>query len=212
MVVELEARTCLADGCNKPLKCRGLCDSCYNRWRRGGVIPGRDPWTPSTQYAPNEIRIIGNTAVMDLYKNDHSVACSTIFDAEEVDKRILPYRWGRSGGGQANYVVRRIADPNHPPGYRLLSLARIIMNAPGGMVVDHINRNPLDNRKKNLRVVTQQENTWNRGQKGIYREGEKGLWRVSITRLCETRLEAQDQRQVWVEARIAVGKYADLPN
>lgn len=29
--------------------------------------------------------------------------------------------------------------------------------------IDHINRNPLDNRKQNLRIVTHQQNCWNRG-------------------------------------------------
>ncbi len=32
-----------------------------------------------------------------------------------------------------------------------------------GLVIDHVNRNPLDNRVENLRVVTQQANIFNRG-------------------------------------------------
>lgn len=42
-------------------------------------------------------------------------------------------------------------------------LHRHITNAPRGMFVDHINRNPLDNRKANLRVVQEGENQKNRG-------------------------------------------------
>jgi len=42
-----------------------------------------------------------------------------------------------------------------------IALHRLIMNPPKGLVVDHINRNPLDNRRSNLRIVTIQENLRN---------------------------------------------------
>ena len=43
-----------------------------------------------------------------------------------------------------------------------IRLHRLIMNCPEGMVVDHLNGNTLDNRKCNLRICTQLENTRNR--------------------------------------------------
>lgn len=40
-----------------------------------------------------------------------------------------------------------------------IRMHRVIMNPPENMVVDHINGNTLDNRKKNLRICTIRENT-----------------------------------------------------
>lgn len=62
---------------------------------------------------------------------------------------------------------------------------RVIMGEPEGMVVDHINGSPLDNRRSNLRVVTQQHNLRNRprlnrdnksGYRGVSKATNGGLW------------------------------------
>jgi hypothetical protein len=42
------------------------------------------------------------------------------------------------------------------------ALARIVLKAKKGQVVDHINREPLDNCRSNLRIVTHRQNMLNR--------------------------------------------------
>ena len=44
----------------------------------------------------------------------------------------------------------------------MLSLHREIMNPPAGLLVDHKNGNPLDNRRANLRLATHSQNQCNK--------------------------------------------------
>ena len=48
------------------------------------------------------------------------------------------------------------------------------------LVIDHINRDKLDNSIENLRSGTQQENNWNRGAKGCYFHKQTGKWVAQI--------------------------------
>lgn len=70
-----------------------------------------------------------------------------------------------------------------------IMLHRFLMNAPLDMVVDHINRNGLDNRASNLRVVTRAENNQNRRGaqrnsksqiRGVYWHKASGKWAAQI--------------------------------
>lgn len=66
---------------------------------------------------------------------------------------------------------------------------RIIMNCPDNLFVDHINLNPLDNRRSNLRICTRRQNNRNMkknstntsGYKGVYFHKKAKKWAAIIT-------------------------------
>jgi len=55
-------------------------------------------------------------------------------------------------------------------------LHRIIMNPPRELDIDHINRNPLDNRRCNLRPCTMSQNLMNRPKTRANSSGFKGVY------------------------------------
>ena len=77
--------------------------------------------------------------------------------------------------------------------YNTISLSRYIMRAGKGEIVDHINRNPLDNRRCNLRIVNSRQNMLNRkiknntGFAGVSASNSKFL-RAYARSICRNRL------------------------
>jgi hypothetical protein len=71
---------------------------------------------------------------------------------------------------------------------QVFKLHRVIMNAPIDKQVDHINRDPTDNRKANLRLCTQRENGKNLSKKknntsgfsGVQWDKARNLWAAVI--------------------------------
>ena len=47
-------------------------------------------------------------------------------------------------------------------------------------LIDHINNNSLDNRIENLRIVTHQQNNWNRNSKGYTWDKKYNKWHAQI--------------------------------
>ncbi len=59
---------------------------------------------------------------------------------------------------------------------KVVAFHRIVMDAPSGVCVDHINGDPLDNRRANLRFADKSENARNRGPDADNRSGYKGVY------------------------------------
>ena len=90
-------------------------------------------------------------------------------DFEELNK----LKWYAHKGRGTFYAVRRsdIIDGK----LTSVRMHRFIVNAPVGMYVDHIDGNGLNNRRSNLRIVTNSENMQNRGKQKNNKSGYKGV-------------------------------------
>ena len=133
---------------------------------------------------------------------------------------LVRFRWhgsynkqrGRfTGVGRALTVAEGGVGPNGK--HRSIRMHNYLMRPPKGMVVDHINGDPLDNRRENLRICTMQENLRNRdrsiGQskyKGVYLKG--GKWFFQFQCQCDSEEEAA--RLYNTVAQIAFGEFARL--
>ena len=78
-----------------------------------------------------------------------------IVDVEDFEK-LNQYKWHSSHDGYAKRAVYNKA--NKGKRQAEVYMHKMVCPAPEGMIVDHINRNSLDNRRANLRVATQKQN------------------------------------------------------
>lgn len=89
-------------------------------------------------------------------------------DKEDIST-LIKYKWVTNGIYVSSYINRKT-----------ILLHRFLLVAPKGSFVDHINRDTLDNRKKNLRICTPQQNQQNRLSAGYSLDTSRNKFIVSL--------------------------------
>lgn len=105
------------------------------------------------------------------YENYCAVECfdGTQFMIDLDDYNIVScYTWHCNNG----YIVGKVNKKE-------IKIHRFLLNAQEGQEIDHINRNPLDNKRDNLRIISRSGNCVNRGKCSNNTSGRTGVYRVS---------------------------------
>lgn len=161
---------CKAEGCEKKHFGKGFCKKHWTQLSRYGKILKR------TKADPNEIVIKRNIAEVVLYNNKSREIARAIIDSEDVEK-VSKYKWYLNN----KHVSTRIK--NRGIGIQCIILG---IKTDRHRMIDHKDRNPLNNRKSNLRSCIKKENSSNRGKHKNNTSGFKGVcklgksWRVVL--------------------------------
>ena len=147
------SKKCAVEGCDNKHYCKGYCKKHYMQFYRHGRIIDNEPKSKIINYT--------DYAEIVLYNKQGIEVGRTIIDVEIIET-VKNYKWWLDGHG---YVQND----------EIGSLHRFIMNPPDDLVVDHINHNPLDNRRENLRICTIQENNMNRSISSNNTSGTVGV-------------------------------------
>ena len=92
-----------------------------------------------------------------------------IFIGKEDQAWFDQYKWSASDNGCGTVYVHRNTRRHEGGKTRKIYLHRALLNPAPGEIVDHINRNPLDNRKVNLRIASSTESNRNRGKNNTWK-------------------------------------------
>lgn len=128
------------------------------------------------------IEINGDVAKIPLHGRGGVFHGYAVIDSADLDL-VGRYSWTKDGRG---YCVARIPGAISNP----VTMHRFILRGlESGLTVDHISRDKLDNRRQNLRVCSQKENSRNTGLAKNNTSGFKGVkktrngkWNASITK------------------------------
>jgi len=120
---------------------------------------------------------------------------STSLDDEDYD-RAQAFRWHKTANG---YVAGTVIEQG---ARKRVYLHRWLLDAQPGQLVDHLDGNPLNNRRANLRLATRSQNQANRRRNRTSRSRYKGVtWHQGQQRWM-ARLQVNGRR-------ITIGYYAD---
>lgn len=140
----------------------GYCSKHYQQFKRFGEIKDHNQ---RTIWDPNEIRIFDDCAEIDTYDEYGNVLETYTIDKEDL-KFLGDAKWRTVYKGRNNspYLVT-----GHTVYFHKLILGE------HNCEVDHIDRDPRNNRKSNLRFATRQDQVYNElrrnksGIKGVYK-------------------------------------------
>lgn len=152
----------------------------------------------------NEFITIGETTVM-LIKSKNGLFEVKI-DTKNIE-RVSQHTWSIEGYPSRIYVSHRGRKITN------LKLHRFIMNCPEDMVIDHCNRDRLDNRESNLKICTLAENLQNKsktnisnkssGIKNIVWDKSRNKWKVSIEKNGQRhnigRYDSLEEAKLWAD-------------
>lgn len=149
-------KICSISGCKNNVWSKNMCNKHRQRSARGTL--NKKTWAD-----PNDVLFENNSYYLVTYSRNGEFSAKSIIDKDDIDKVLLK-KWNfRKKDG---YIV------SSAKGDTLFLHHYIIGNRN---IVDHINRNRLDNRKENLRNVTYQQNMLNTGVRKDSKTGIKGV-------------------------------------
>lgn len=128
-----------------------------------------------TRATKNNIRIVNGYCLMDIYNINHEVIAKTKFD-KKFKNKVLNHKWHITRNG---YIKSTISKNGKKIGD--IYLHQFILGKKEGYIIDHINRDRLDNRLANLRHCTHLINNRNSKAIGVYWSKHRKKWIPSIT-------------------------------
>lgn len=137
----------------------------------------------------NSFKINGDTTVIFLNRKNGDIL-KTLIDTSDLEKmEEFPNTWMShwDKNRQQFYCDGKLPMINGKS--KKIALHRYLLDPPKNLVVDHINHDPLDNRRCNLRILTNAQNCQNKN--GLNKNNKTGVrgvswceslnsWRVSI--------------------------------
>ena len=164
---------CKINDCNGKILAKGYCRKHYLQIYRHGKVLER------TIYDPNEITVKDDTAEVVLYNIKGLECARTTIDIDSI-KKIKRHKWYLSGTGYAETHING----------NTVRMQHIIMGVEVNKkrIVDHKDRDKLNNRKSNYRVCSFAKNLLNSGMKknntsgykGVFKEGKKWQARIGV--------------------------------
>ena len=152
-----------------------LCGKHYRQLHNYGKIHDA---SAISKFDPNEIKIYDEYAEITLRNQKHEITGYAKIDIDDVEL-CKQYKWCL---GNMGYATAR-------KNGRMITLHRYLLNynEDKDLVIDHINRDRLDNRRNNLRITSKCINSANNSCYGIMKPNKNwNKWVVRIIRYKKT--------------------------